>query len=70
MLRRGDLRAEKIEYPDGIGCCIWHIFPGAEGDDEEMGIGWDFSFEQIDDLISMLEELRDVPAEVYNDSED
>jgi len=65
MLRRGYLRAEKVEYPDGIMCCIWHVFPGVEaGDDkEEMGICWDFPFEQLDDLITMLEELRSAPAE-------
>ena len=26
MIRHGKWRGEKIEYPDGIGCCIWIPF--------------------------------------------
>ena len=68
MLRRGDLRAEKIEYPDGIGCCIWQICPDIT-DDEGFGVCWDFEFELLDDIIALLIELKDAPAEPFEDGE-
>lgn len=50
----GDLRGEKVLYPDGVGYCIWHPF----SDDEETGIAFDFADEQMDDLILLLEQLK------------
>jgi len=64
MLRRGLLRAEKVEYPDGVGCCIWRVWEDA---DEDMGVCWDFSFDELNDILALLTELRDAPAEVYEE---
>lgn len=63
MLRKGKLRAEKIEYPDGVSCCVWRPFAGG---DEDTGLCWDFPADELDDLIALLEQLRDAPAEEYD----
>ena len=72
MIRRGDLRADKTQYPDGVGCCLWRIFPGhGTGDDEHVGVCWDFPAEELDDLVAMLQELKDAPVDdVYEESEE
>jgi hypothetical protein len=72
MIRRGDLRADKTQYPDGVGCCLWRTFPGhGTGDDEGMGVCWDFSKDEIDDLIAMLGELKDAPVDnIYEEPEE
>lgn len=61
MLKSGKYRGEKILYPDGIGCCIWLPFE----EDESAGFAYDFSFEDIDDIIALLQEIKEVPAEVF-----
>lgn len=61
MLRRGLLRAEKVEYPSRVSCCIWRVWEGAS---EDIGECWDFSFDELDDIIELLTELRDAPAEI------
>jgi hypothetical protein len=72
MIRRGDLRADKTQYPDGTGCCIWRVFPGHDtGDDEGMGVCWDFPWEELDDIVAMLGELRDAPVDnVYEEPDE
>ena len=68
MFRKGKLRGEKVQYPDGIGCCIWYPFPGhEEGEDEDTGLAWDFSFSDIDDLIAMLQEIKTAEPEIYEE---
>ena len=57
MIAKGRLRGEKIRYDDGVGVCIWIPFE----DDE--GPCFDLLEEDLDDLISLLEELRDMEAE-------
>ena len=64
IYKKGNLRAEKIRYPDGIGCCIW--IPISEEDDD-VGLCWDFSFENIDNLIELLKTLKDVEPDSYVD---
>jgi hypothetical protein len=49
----------KVEYPDGVGCSLWRVFP--EGD-ENIGICWDFTFDELDDIISLLESLKNEPV--------
>ena len=66
MLKQGLLRAEKVEYPDGIGCSIWRIFPGG---DENIGQCWDFAFDELDDIMSLLERLKSEPVEIYSEDE-
>lgn len=56
---------EKIEYEDGIGCCIWETI----GDDDFAGCCFDFSFKDIDDLIGLLVHLKSAPAEKFIDPE-
>lgn len=65
MIKRNDLRAEKVAYPDGIGCCIWRLFSGTE--EEGVGICWDFSYDELDDIIALLEELKTVEPEEYKE---
>ena len=67
MLRRGNLRAEKVQYGDGIGCCIWRPFKGSSGD---MGSCWDFALDELDDILALLTELRDAPAEPMTENEE
>ena len=66
FISKGDLRADKVLYPDGIGCCIVRPFPGEEG---MTGIGFDFTYEEIDDLIALLQELKTIEAEIYVEAE-
>ena len=62
MLKAGEFRAEKIEYEDGIGCCIWEILPGG---DEDCGLAWDFAYDDLDDILHLLNGLKEIPAEKY-----
>lgn len=55
-IEKGKLRGEKCGYKDGVGCCIWYPFPGCE----DTGHCFDFAFEDIDDLIALLKELKQV----------
>jgi hypothetical protein len=57
----GIFRADKVQYEDGIGCCVW--YPAGNGDDENMGLCWDFGFSNIDELINLLKILKHVEAE-------
>ena len=66
MLKQGPLRAVKIEYADGIGCCIWYPFPD-DKDDEGIEICFDFSFDDIDDMIGLLQQLKEAPAEKHEE---
>ncbi len=63
MLKSGKYRGEKVLYPDGIGCCIWVPF----GDDEDSGLCYDFSFDDIDSIIDILKQMKDVEAEVFKE---
>ena len=65
MLKRGSLRAEKVEYPDGVGCCVWKIL----GDEEDCGMCFDFAEEDLDDMIKILQDLKQAEAELYIDEE-
>lgn len=62
----GRLYGEKIEYSDGIGCCVWQPLPD-DPDPESGGTCWDFSFENIDDLIKLLNELKEAPADIFEE---
>lgn len=64
--KSGKFMAEKIKYPDGIGCCIWKPFEGLE----DAGIAWDFEYDDIDEIIELLELLKMVPADRYSVDDD
>ncbi len=55
IYQKGNLRGEKILYPDGIGYCIWQ--PLSE-DTPDVGLSFDFTGEEINDLIGLLQILR------------
>lgn len=69
MIRKGKLRGGKVLYPDGVGCCVWYPFSslGVDDDDESGGLAWDFSFEDIDDLIALLQEMKEAEPEVFEE---
>jgi len=53
-IKVGKICGDKIEFEDGIGCCIWYPFK----DDENSGCCWDFDFNDIDYLIKLLQQLK------------
>lgn len=63
---QGDLRADKIQYPDGVGCCIWYPLPGTE----DAGICFDFHADDIPDMIKLLQTLQDAEPDVFEDDEE
>lgn len=69
VIKRNKLRADKIEYHDGIGCCIWYPLGAEENEDydETTGICFDFAYEDIDDMIQILEELKEIKAEKFEE---
>jgi len=68
-IKSGKLRGDKIQYKDGIGCCIWYPFPCEEGE-SETGICFDFAYDDIDDLIELLETIKKTDPEIYKDDEE
>ena len=65
MLRAGEFRADKVQYEDGIGCCIWELF----SEDENTGTCFDFAYDDIDDILDLLHGLKEIPAEtIHQDS--
>lgn len=63
---KGNLSADKVDYPDGINCCVFYPFePGGD-----TGMCFDFSFSDIDDMIALLQELKDAPADPYVPTDD
>ena len=60
MIRQGIFRAEKVESPDGVGCSLWRVFPGG---DEDIGICWDFAFDELKDITVLLDQLKAAPVE-------
>ena len=61
--RCGNLRADKIQYDDGVGCCIWEPLDS----NPDSGVCWDFSYDEVDDVIALLQHLKTVEPEVYED---
>ena len=70
IYRQGSLRGDKIQYPDGIGCCVWYPMCSYEGnaeDNEDTGICFDFSLDDLDDLIILLQQLKTAKADIYTE---
>ena len=63
-LKLGKFRGEKVRYSDGVGCTIWESIAGF---DEGTGICFDFSEEDIDDLIKFLKQIKESEAEIYEE---
>ena len=66
IYKQGNLRAEIIEYSDGVGCCVWYPF-AEDGEDEDAGVAFDFHAVDIDDFIELLKKLKSVKPDVYED---
>ena len=64
IYKQGNLRGDKIKYPDGIGCCVWYPLK-TKGKDEETSICFDFSYSDIDDFIKLLKDLKKAKAIRY-----
>jgi len=63
ILKSVKYRGEKILYPDGVGCCIWIPFDK----DEDAGIGFDFPFEDIDDIIKLLQIIKESEPDIFSE---
>ena len=52
---------DKVKYPDGVGCCIWKPFntklDESDEDYSDAGICYDFSEEDIPEIISVLKTI-------------
>jgi len=69
MIKKGKLRADKVKYKDGVGCCVWYPL-GAEEDkdyDEGTGICFDFDGDDLDDMIELLKELKDLEPDIFKE---
>lgn len=66
-ISKGKFRADKIQYPDGIGCCLWYPF---DDSNDDCGIAFDFNFSDIDDIMYLLQELKTVEADEYVSRDD
>jgi hypothetical protein len=51
------LKGDKIKYRDGIGCCIWQVMKNKDGS-EDGGLCFDFSANEIDEMITLLQDLK------------
>lgn len=63
MLKSGKLRADKVKYADGIGCCVWYPCE----DDENTGLCFDFDFDDLDDFMALLEQIKTAEAKELDD---
>ena len=54
MIRGDKYRGEVVRYSDGVGCSIWLPFK----DNEASGLCFDFSYDDIDDLINILQTMK------------
>jgi hypothetical protein len=59
IINSGALRGDKVTYPDGVGCSIWYPFP----DMDDTGICFDFPESDIDDIIKLLQALKNSDPE-------
>ena len=66
--RQGKFRGDKIQFPDGVGCCVWTPLSD-EPDDDDCGLCYDFSFEDIDDLITLLQTLKTSTPDIFKDTD-
>ena len=68
IIRQGNIRGNKTLYPDGVGCCIWYPL-NDKPEDEDCGISFDFPFDEVDDLIALLEKLKAAEPDIFVDAE-
>lgn len=63
MVKSGLYRAERIRYPDGVGCCFWKLF--IDDDDEKDGLCFDFPLEDLADIKAVITGLETEPDKEY-----
>ena len=63
-IKQGRLRGDKNQYQDGVGCSVWYPFPN--DDSEDAGVCFDFSADDIDDFILLLQALKESEPEEEN----
>lgn len=56
----GKLRGNKLQDHEGTWICVWYPFPG----DEDAGLCFDLAADDVNDMISLLTQLRDSPADL------
>jgi hypothetical protein len=49
-------KTDKILYKDGIGCCVYT---------EPSGLCFDFKYEDLDEILEVLGDLKDRDAQIY-----
>lgn len=64
MHKKGVFRGEKLQDHQGTYVCVWIPFNNESGEEEDMGLCFDFHGEDLQDLIDLLIELRDSPADL------
>ena len=66
MIRKGRYAVEKVEYKDGIGCCIWYIINRTK---PNTGLCWDFAYEDLDTILELLKKLKKIKSRIYKEKE-
>jgi len=66
LIKKGNFRLSKVQYPDGIGCCVWTPL---DEEDDSCGVCYDFDFDEIDDLIQIIREAKTLTADIYEETE-
>lgn len=62
--KSGALRGDKILYEDGVGYCVWYPI---EEQNDDFGICFDISGDDIDDLIDLLNVLKNATPDVFEE---
>ena len=58
-IKQGALRGEKLQNPDGgTSYCVWYPFE-QEGEQEGIGLCFDFEDKDLNDLIELIKRLDD-----------
>ena len=64
MLSQGRFRAEKWQSDGKAVCTVWRPFVVLDNEDDDVGPCFDFSPDELDDLIAILTALKDAPIDV------
>lgn len=59
IIHQGSLRGDKVHYDTETWCCVWY----PHGEDEDVGVCFDFAAEDLDDMIALLQKLKAVEAD-------
>jgi hypothetical protein len=67
---KGRLRGDKVLYKYGESCTVWYPMQDPEGEvkieEEDSGICFDFRSSEIDDMIALLQEMKENEADEYD----